>query len=217
MSTELIGNCGYTVGERGYFERINKAFGLSEVINFSVGYDYYNGIKNFCDKLSSIISEVYSDVRNNAKIMSFLDERDREETINIVEGLNEVCKMWARSCSDADRAKSILSLSASETRLKSGYKKNEIEKTARKVIRGSYSGVSSSEKIRLLEKAISSSVIRAANGNAEKLAYLLDIEQGKGDNFLFDVYLNVNMMLVLEDILGRMEKKYVVGVTTAIF
>lgn len=41
--------------------------------------------------------------------MSFLDERDREETINIVEGLNEVCKMWARSCSDADRAKSILS------------------------------------------------------------------------------------------------------------
>lgn len=23
MSTELIGNCGYTVGERGYFERIN--------------------------------------------------------------------------------------------------------------------------------------------------------------------------------------------------
>lgn len=38
MSTELIGNCGYTVGERGYFERINKAFGLSEVINFSVGY-----------------------------------------------------------------------------------------------------------------------------------------------------------------------------------
>ena len=64
MSTELIGNCGYTVGERGYFERINKAFGLSEVINFSVGYDYYNGIKNFCDKLSSIISEVYSDVRN---------------------------------------------------------------------------------------------------------------------------------------------------------
>lgn len=40
MSTELIGNCGYTVGERGYFERINKAFGLSEVINFSVGYDY---------------------------------------------------------------------------------------------------------------------------------------------------------------------------------
>ena len=109
-----------------------KAFGLSEVINFSVGYDYYNGIKNFCDKLSSIISEVYSDVRNNAKIMSFLDERDREETINIVEGLNEVCKMWTRSCSDADRAKSILSLSASETRLKSGYKKNEIEKTARK-------------------------------------------------------------------------------------
>lgn len=216
MSTELIGNCGYTVGERGYFERINKAFGLSEVINFSVGYDYYNGIKNFCDKLSSIISEVYSDVRNNAKIMSFLDERDREETINIVEGLNEVCKMWARSCSDADRAKSILSLSASETRLKSGYKKNEIEKTARKVIRGSYSGVSSSEKIRLLEKAISSSVIRAANGNAEKLA-LLDIEQGKGDNFLFDVYLNVNMMLIPEDILGRMEKKYVVGVTTAIF
>ncbi|WP_172436337.1 hypothetical protein, partial [Enterococcus faecium] len=133
------------------------------------------------------------------------------------EGLNEVCKMWARSCSDADRAKSILSLSASETRLKSGYKKNEIEKTARKVIRGSYSGVSSSEKIRLLEKAISSSVIRAANGNAEKLAYLLDIEQGKGDNFLFDVYLNVNMMLIPEDILGRMEKKYVVGVTTAIF
>lgn len=153
----------------------------------SSSFAYYNGIKNFCDKLSSIISEVYSDVRNNAKIMSFLDERDREETINIVEGLNEVCKMWARSCSDADRAKSILSLSASETRLKSGYKKNEIEKTARKVIRGSYSGVSSSEKIRLLEKAISSSVIRAANGNAEKLAYLLDIEQGKGDNFLFDV------------------------------
>lgn len=38
-----------------------------------------------------------------------------------------------------------------------------------------------------MEKAISSSVIRAANGNAEKLAYLLDIEQGKGDNFLFDV------------------------------
>ena len=26
MSTELIGNCGYTVGERGYFERINKAY-----------------------------------------------------------------------------------------------------------------------------------------------------------------------------------------------
>jgi len=46
---------------------------------------------------------------------------------------------------------------------------------------------------------------------------LLDIEQGKGDNFLFDVYLNVNMMLIPEDILGRMEKKYVVGVTTAIF
>ena len=68
-----------------------------------------------------------------------------------------------------------------------------------------------------MEKAISSSVIRAANGNAEKLAYLLDIEQGKGDNFLFDVYLNVNMMLIPEDILGGMEKKYVVGVTTAIF
>jgi len=52
-----------------------------------------------------------------------------------------------------------------------------------------------------LEKAISSSVIRAANGNAEKLAYLLDIEQGKGDNFLFDVLFSASLLIVLSPVI----------------
>lgn len=189
MSRELIGDCGYVVGERGYFERINKESGLSDVIDFSPDYHYYEGIRRFSDDISSVISDVYSDAKSNAKIMGFIDERDREETINIVEGLNEICKMWSRPCSDADRAISILSLSASETRLKSGYRNSEIEKAAKKVISGSYSGVSSSEKTRLIEKAISSSVIKAADGDSEKLAFLLDVEQGRGDNFLSDVLL----------------------------
>ena len=64
------------------------------------------------------------------------------------------------------------------------------------------------EKIRLLEKAISSSVIRAANGNAEKLAYLLEYRtKEKVIIFCLMFYLNVNMMLIPEDILGGMEKK----------
>lgn len=187
MSRELIGDCGYVVGERGYFERINKESGLSDIIHFSPSYQYYDGIRDFCDDISSVISDVYSDTKNNSKVMSFIDERDRQETINIVEGLNEICKMWSRSSSDADRAVSILSLSSSETRLKSGYRISEIEKGVKKVKSGSYSGVSGSEKIRLIEKAISSSVIKAADGDSNKLAFLLDVEQGRGDNFLSDV------------------------------
>lgn len=189
MSRELIGDCGYAVGESRYFERINKDSGLSDVIDFSPEHHYYEGIKKFCDNISSVISDVYNDAKRNARIMSFIEERDREETIKIVEGLNEICKMWTRSCSDANRAESILSLSASETRLKSGIRLSEIEKSAKKVTNGSYSGVSSSEKTRLLEKAISESVIKAADGSSEKLEYLLDVEQGRGDNFLSDVLL----------------------------
>lgn len=34
MSTELIGNCGYTDGERGYFERIIKPLAYQRLLIF---------------------------------------------------------------------------------------------------------------------------------------------------------------------------------------
>lgn len=62
----MIGDCGYVVGERGYFERINKESGLSDIIHFSPSYHYYDGIRDFCDDISSVISDVYSDAKNNS-------------------------------------------------------------------------------------------------------------------------------------------------------
>ena len=72
-----------------------------------------------CRNISFIISDVYTDIRKNAKILNFIESGKREETISIIHGLNEVCKMWDISCSDAERAISFLSLSSYETRLKS--------------------------------------------------------------------------------------------------
>jgi len=119
MSERLIGNCGYIVGESRYFRKINESSKLSDVLKIPQDYQYCNGLKNMCRNISFIISDVYTDIRKNAKILNFIESGNREETISIIHGLNEVCKMWDISCSDAERAISFLSLSSYETRLKS--------------------------------------------------------------------------------------------------
>lgn len=187
MSERLIGNCGYIVGESRYFRKINENSKLSDVLKIPQDYQYCNGLKNMCRNISSIISDVYADMRKNAKILNFIASGNREETISIIHGLNEVCKTWDSSCSDADRAISLLSLSSYETRLKSSAGITNILKAAKKVKNGSYTSVSSYEKVHLIEKASNIGILKAAGGDVNKLGYLSDIEQGKGTSFLEDV------------------------------
>lgn len=187
MSERLIGNCGYIVGESRYFRKINESSKLSDVLKIPQDYQYCNGLKNMCRNISFIISDVYTDIRKNAKILNFIESGNREETISIIHGLNEVCKMWDISCSDAERAISFLSLSSYETRLKSSAGITNILKAAQKVKNGNYTSVSSYEKVRLIEKASNIGLLKAAGGDVNKLGYLADIEQGKGTVFLEDV------------------------------
>lgn len=187
MSKEAVGRNGYMLGTEIYFKKLNQDFDLDDVADISQGYRYYDGLRELASHISSLLSTVYSDVKRNAKIMPYISERDREETAELAIGLGEVCHSWGSSSSDADRIVSIVTLSASEARKKSSESANNIERAAKKIKSGSYSGVSSSEKVRLVEKAISSSVEKAAGDDVNKLNYLRDVEQGKGSRFLEDV------------------------------
>ena len=187
MSKEAVGRNGYLLGTEVYFKKMNQDFDLDDVTDISQGYRYYDGLRELASHISSLLSTIYSDVKRNAKIMPYISDRDREETAELAIGLGEICHSWGSSSSDADRIVSIVTLSVSEARKKSSESANNIEKAAKKIKSGSYSGVSSSEKVNLVEKAISSSVEKAAGNDDNKLAYLQDVEQGKGSSFLEDV------------------------------
>lgn len=187
MSKESVGRNGYLLGTEIYFKKLNQSFDLDDVVDISQGYRYYDGLRELASNISSLLSTIYSDVRRNAKIMPYIEERDRKETAELAIGLGEVCRSWGSSNSDAERIVSIVTLSASESRKKSSESVRNIARSAKKIKNESYSGVSSSEKVRLVEKAISSGIERASGNDNEKLAYLQDVEQGNGSNFLEDV------------------------------
>lgn len=187
MSKELIGKNGKIVGSAAYFQEMNRNCKITEVMKVPKEYQYFDGCKELARSCKEIVSVIYQDVKKCADILAFLPEKDRQETAELAKAIGEISRQWGSASGDVNQIVSLVLLSASASKRKSSESMGMIEKTERKLRSTTGSSFSMSEKINLLQKAVSGTVYQAASNDAKKLEFLMSIEQGKGKGFLQDV------------------------------
>lgn len=187
MSKELIGKNGKIVGSAAYFQEMNRNCKIAEVVKVPKEYQYFDGCKELARSCKEIVSVIYQDVKKCADILAFLPEKDRQETAELAKAIGEISRQWGSASGDVNQIVSLVLLSASASKRKSSESMGMIEKTERKLRSTTGSSFSMSEKINLLQKAVSGTVFQAASNDAKKLEFLMSIEQGKGKGFLQDV------------------------------
>ena len=184
MSKELIGKNGKIVGSAAYFQEMNRICKITEVMKVPKEYQYFDGCKELARSCKEIVSVIYQDVKKCADILAFLPEKDRQETAELAKAIGEISRQWGSASGDVNQIVSLVLLSASASKRKSSESMGMIEKTERKLRSTTGSSFSMSEKINLLQKAVSGTVYQAASNDAKKLEFLMSIEQGKGKGFL---------------------------------
>ena len=187
MSKELIGKNGKIVGSAAYFQEMNRSCKITEVMKVPKEYQYFDGCKELARSCKEIVSVIYQDVKKCADILAFLPEKDRQETAELAKAIGEISRQWGSASGDVNQIVSLVLLSASASKRKSSESMGMIEKTERKLRSTTGSSFSMSEKIDLLQKAVSGTVYQAASNDAKKLEFLMSIEQGKGKGFLQDI------------------------------
>ncbi|MFV0519963.1 MAG: hypothetical protein ACK5LY_06765, partial [Lachnospirales bacterium] len=127
MSKELKGKNGKIVGAMEYFDKLNDSCVLGKMVK-KYNFNYYDGIKDISKKSEKMFDEVYGDLRNNEKYLSYIDKSDKKDTIEILEGMADLCKIIGGSTSGADKCISLLSKS---DKSKSGASDSDVTKSAK--------------------------------------------------------------------------------------
>lgn len=175
MSKELIGKNGKIVGSAAYFQEMNRNCKITEVMKVPKEYQYFDGCKELARSCKEIVSVIYQDVKKCADILAFLPEKDRQETAELAKAIGEISRQWGSASGDVNQIVSLVLLSASASKRKSSESMGMIEKTERKLRSTTGSSFSMSEKINLLQKAVSGTVYQAASNDAKKLEFLMSI------------------------------------------
>ena len=203
MSKELIGKNGYVFGSENYFKKLNSKYYIDEFLQISQDYKYYDALIAFSRKIKSILEEIYSDVRKNAKILSFISSSERSNLIEIVKGLDGICRLTRNSTSNVNNLIYLLDLRSSETKPQSGAGTSEIDNAVRVIKNSSKVIMSASDRVSLMKKAISSGVKSATGSDAKKAEFLKEVLHGRDTKFLTDVLNKHNFDTRRQDYRGR--------------
>ncbi|MCI1999723.1 MAG: hypothetical protein LKJ75_04075 [Clostridia bacterium] len=149
------------------------------------------------------MEEIYSDIRKNAKILGFISSSERSNLIVIVRGLDGICRLTRNTTSDVNNLIYLLDLRGSDTKLKSGAGMSEIDNAVKVIKNGGKVMISSSDRVSLVKKAISSGVKNAIGSDIKKAEFLKEVMHGRDTKFLTDVLNKYNFDTRKQDYRGR--------------
>ncbi len=200
MSKELKGKNGKVVGTMEYFDKLNESCVLGEMIK-KYNFNYYDSIKDISKKSEKMFDEVYSDLSNNEKYLSYIDKSDKRNTNEILEGIADLCKIVGGSISVADKCISLLS---KNDKAKSGASDSDLTKSAKFVLSNKY--FNKKDSIRILEDCIKNGVNRATKGNSNKEKFMKEIIKSSRSGYLEDVLIKANYLDSGKKITGKCGK-----------
>ena len=185
MSKEATGENGAILGSREYWNRVNRATFFGALMRNSSETDYQGTLREIGGRAGSAIDEIYDDLQDHIKSVRAISSDRRSALAKQVQELYDVCSMTGASCSRASECVGILSLSAFYLP-GTPFRDERAIQSAIKKIKNS-SDFFASECIDLIQKATDWSISFAAGSDAKKRAFLEDVSQGKGKEFLQNV------------------------------
>lgn len=201
MSKELKGANGKLVGIIKYFEENNTGCSVGKLLR-DYNFNFYDTLKNISNNISKIFDEVYEDLKINEKYLSYIYDSDRKQTVEIIKGMADFCKITSISTSGADKCINIIS---KNTKSRSGVSDSYITSSAKYVLSNWY--FNKKDSINLLENCIKNGVSKTINGNSNIEKFIKEVQKSSNSYYLEDVILKVNYLDAGKKLTGKCGKE----------
>ncbi|MPM27254.1 hypothetical protein SDC9_73764 [bioreactor metagenome] len=183
MSKEATGENGSILGSNEYWSRVNRDTFWGKLMRQSAETNYYETLRETGSRAGDMVEEIYNDLQEHRTQICSIESSRRNTLAKQVRGLYDVCRMSGSSCSHSGECIAMLNLS--------GFFSNPfsddraIQNAIRKIKNNS--DFFTSECVDLIQKAADWSISFAAGSSEKKRAFLEEIAQGKGKDFLQEV------------------------------
>lgn len=144
---------------------------------------YSETLRETGGRAGDMAEEIYDDLQEHRKQLSSIDSGRRNTLAKQVRGLYDVCRMAGSSCSHSGECVAMLNLSGF---LSNPFSDNRAIQSAIRKIKNN-SDFFASECVDLIQKAADWGISFAAGSSEKKRAFLEEIAQGKGKDFLQEV------------------------------
>ncbi len=201
MSKELKGKNGKIVGTMRYFDENNTGCIIGRMVG-RYNFNYYQSIHDISKKSEKIFDEVYYDLKSNERYLSYINKKDKQNTIEILEGMSDLCKIVSGSTSVADKCIRLL---ANSDKSKSGASDKDITKSAEFVLSNKY--FNKKESIKILEDCIKKRVKKATSGKSNMEKFINEVARSTKSGYFEDVLLKVNYIDSGKKIVGKCGKE----------
>lgn len=132
-----------------------------------------------------MVDEIYEDLQNHIKLVRSIPSDHRSSRAKQVQALYDICRMGGVICSRSSECVSILNLSGLYVSINPFSNDAAVQNAVRKIKNNS--DFFASECVDMIQQAADWSISFAAGSNEKKRAFLEDISQGKGKDFLQEV------------------------------
>lgn len=183
MSKEAIGENGAGLGSGDYWSRVNRSTFFGGLMRRTSETNYSETLREIGSRAGDMVEEIYDDLQEHKDQLRFINSDRRNALAKQVRGLYDVCRMAGSSCSHSGECVAMLNLSGFFSNPFSGDR--AIQSAIRKI--NNNSDFFASECIDLIQKAADWSISFAAGSSEKKRAFLEEIAQGKGKDFLQEV------------------------------
>ncbi|WP_312634639.1 hypothetical protein [Oscillibacter sp.] len=183
MSREAIGENGAVLGSGEYWSRVNRSTFFGGLMRRASEASYQETLRETGSRASDMVEEIHEDLQEHKTRLSSIDYGRRNALAKQVQGLYDVCRMADTSCTHSGECITMLNLSSLFGNPFSD--ERAIEAAIRKVKNNP--DFFASECIDLIEKAADWGIAFAAGSSEKKRAFLEDVAQGKGKDFLQEV------------------------------
>ena len=185
MSKEATGENGAILGSSEYWDRVNCATFFGRLMRNASETNYQETLREVGRRAGSAVEEIYDDLQNHIKSVRAISSDRRSSLAKQVQGLYDVCSMAGGFCSHSSDCIGILNLSSFYLPSTSFGDDRAIQNAIHKI--KNCPDFFASECIDLVRQAADWSISFAAGSDARKNAFLKDVSQGKGREFLRDV------------------------------
>ncbi len=185
MSKEATGENGAVLGSNDYWERVNRATFWGRLMRNASDTNYQETLREAGNRAGAAIEEIYADLQHHIKSVRAISSDRRSALAKQVQELYDVCRMTGAICSHSSDCIGILNLSGFYLPSTAFGDDRAIQRAIHKI--RNCADFFAGECIDLIRKAADWSISFAAGNDARKTAFLKDVSQGKGKDFLRDV------------------------------
>ena len=179
----MIGENGAVLGSGDYWSCVNRSTFLGALMQRTSETSYSETLREIGSRAGDMVEEIYDDLQEHKNQLRFINSDRRNTLAKQVRGLYDVCRMDGSTCSHSDECVAMLLLS--------GFFSNPfsddraIQNAIHKIKNNSdfFAG----ECVDLIQKAADWSISFAVGSSEKKRAFLEEIAQGKGKDFLQEV------------------------------